>query len=75
MIGTNACIYETPCGWCTKWDKECDKKIGLHKYEPVECAHEWEPTTRGGGFADESGVRTWTIWKCKICGEEKEVED
>ena len=22
------CAYETPCGWCTKWDKRCDKKIG-----------------------------------------------
>lgn len=22
------CVYETPCGWCTKWDKKCDKKIG-----------------------------------------------
>lgn len=22
------CTYETPCGWCTKWDKKCDKKIG-----------------------------------------------
>ncbi len=22
------CPYETPCGWCTKWDKKCDKKIG-----------------------------------------------
>lgn len=22
------CPYETPCGWCTKWDKECDEKIG-----------------------------------------------
>lgn len=21
------CSYETPCGWCTKWDKKCDKKI------------------------------------------------
>ena len=27
MIGTINCIYETPCGWCTKWDKKCDKKI------------------------------------------------
>ena len=26
MIGTINCIYETPCGWCSKWDKECDKK-------------------------------------------------
>ena len=22
------CQYETPCGWCTKWDKKCDKEIG-----------------------------------------------
>lgn len=21
------CPYETPCGWCSKWDKKCDKKI------------------------------------------------
>ena len=26
MIGTVRCTYETPCGWCTKWDKECDEK-------------------------------------------------
>lgn len=25
------CCYETPCGWCTKWDKKCDKKIGCEK--------------------------------------------
>lgn len=24
---TIICPYETPCGWCTKWDKKCDKKI------------------------------------------------
>ncbi len=28
MFGTMNCNYETPCGWCTKWDKKCDKKIG-----------------------------------------------
>ena len=27
MMGTINCIYETPCGWCSKWDKKCDKKI------------------------------------------------
>ena len=26
-MGTINCIYETPCGWCSKWDKKCDKKI------------------------------------------------
>ena len=25
---TMQCIYSTPCGWCTKRDKKCDKKIG-----------------------------------------------
>ena len=20
------CVYITPCGWCSKWDKQCDKK-------------------------------------------------
>ena len=27
MFGTINCIYETPCGWCSKWDKKCNKKI------------------------------------------------
>ena len=25
---TRQCTYSTPCGWCCKWDKKCDKKIG-----------------------------------------------
>lgn len=25
---TGVCHYEMPCGWCTKWDKKCDEKIG-----------------------------------------------
>lgn len=33
---TMQCIYSTPCGWCTKWDKKCDKKIGCDKSdEPI----------------------------------------
>lgn len=27
MIGTINYVYETPCGWCAKWDKKCDRKI------------------------------------------------
>ena len=27
MMGTINCTYETPCGWCAKWDKKCDQKI------------------------------------------------
>ena len=22
------CTYITPCGWCSKWNKRCDTKIG-----------------------------------------------
>ena len=25
MIGTINCVYETPCGWCSKFDKKCDR--------------------------------------------------
>ena len=24
MMGTINCIYETPCGWCTKFDEPCE---------------------------------------------------
>lgn len=27
-MGTINCVYETPCGWCSKWDKKCDRKAG-----------------------------------------------
>lgn len=59
MQGTNPitmlCTYVTPCGWCTKWDEKCDKKIGYEKPEQSydnqvavnklclsESDHEWE---------------------------------
>ena len=31
---TTQCIYSTPCGWCAKWDKKCDKKIGCGDDKP-----------------------------------------
>ena len=37
MMGTFNCVYETPCGWCSKWDKKCDKKAGTHTNK--ECKH------------------------------------
>ena len=30
-----SCPYELPCGWCTKWDKKCDKKIGSERGQRV----------------------------------------
>lgn len=36
MMGTINCVYETPCGWCSKWDKKCDKKEP--KRNPIDDA-------------------------------------
>lgn len=31
MMGTIFCQYETPCGWCTRLDKECTEKSDSRK--------------------------------------------
>ena len=36
MMGTFNCVYETPCGWCSKWDKKCDRKIP-ERGQRTEC--------------------------------------
>lgn len=46
MIGTVKCVYETPCGWCTKWDKQCNEKPP----EPQEDK-EYIPTLYGKCFS------------------------
>ena len=28
MVQKTDCCYKTPCGWCSKWDKKCDLKLG-----------------------------------------------
>lgn len=34
MMGTMFCQYETPCGWCTRLNKECTAKGGCVKPGP-----------------------------------------
>ncbi len=49
------CVYETPCGWCSKWDKKCDQKTpeqeqgkinfvdtATNKTCQSEFDHDWE---------------------------------
>ena len=43
------CTYETPCGWCTKWDKKCDKKIGCDNDKPQRGLR-----AKAGIFLDEA---------------------
>ena len=73
MLGTVNCIYETPCGWCSKWDKKCERRIGN---TGNGCEHQWYQTIYGGGSVNEnSSTRTYTIWKCRLCGATKKVEN
>lgn len=44
MLG-EPCRYITNCGWCWKWDKKCDKKIGK------SCAS--KPKSNARQFVDE----------------------
>jgi len=78
MMGTFDCIYETPCHWCTKWDKKCDKKIGttgayngLFDRVAEDCNHEWSPSNSCGS----DSIGDYTIYFCKHCGKPKNVYD
>ena len=62
MMGTIKCVYETPCGWCSKWDKKCDKKAPERgqriKCNPIDDARStvsWE----------ENQVKMEVIWNGK----------
>ena len=71
MMGTVNYIYETPCGWCSKWDKKCDK-IAVKKpisnidksVDNVNCDHEWEICITNISSAGQ-------IYRCRKCGATK----
>ena len=79
MMGTINCVYETPCGWCSKWDKKCDKKAPERgqriRCNPIDDAftnkmcqsesdHDWECT----------GISTaGTDYMCRKCYARKTV--
>lgn len=59
---TGSCTYKTPCGWCTKWDKKCDKKIperGLRAKANII-----DETVRPCDECDKEG---WGMPECKEC--------
>lgn len=78
-MGTINCVYETPCGWCAKQDKKCDRKTPergqREKCNPIDDAiinkicqsesdHEWECT----------GISTaGTTYTCRKCNAQKSV--
>lgn len=56
MIGTVKCVYETPCGWCTKWDKKCDEQ----SQEPQDIPTVYNKCISCASILTKSG--------CKGCG-------
>lgn len=60
------CHYETPCGWCCKWDKKCDKKIGRNApliLKPKSNAQEFIDEVKSGklppiGSDSDFGLQT-----------------
>lgn len=59
---TWCCTYITPCGWCTKWDKKCDKKIperGLRAKANI-IDETYSPCSE----CDNKG---WDMPECKEC--------
>lgn len=84
MQGTNPltiqCVYMTPCGWCTRQNKECDieeTKKRKKKYSDLfksptttnkicetEEDHQWECCGMSTAGSD---------YRCKICGAHKTV--
>lgn len=42
MMGTMFCQYETPCGWCTRLNKECTEKGVCNPKRKMAIAEENE---------------------------------
>lgn len=80
MIGTIDCVYETPCGWCSKWDKKCDKKLPGRgqriKINPVDDAISDISETITNKICEKESDHEWectglstagTTYRCKKC--------
>ena len=75
------CTYSTPCGWCTKWDKKCDKKIESWreqrvKINPVDDAIDESIETQINKICTSESDHEWECcgvstagsdYRCKKC--------
>lgn len=80
MQGTNPltmqCTYSTPCGWCVKWDKKCDKKISEPPTKPYDYLKEELTSNTCKSVEDHQweccGMSTeGSEYRCKKCGKYK----
>ena len=65
MKETTSCVYKTPCGWCSKWDKECDERMHTSSYR---IKHP-KPITSIDDSVDSSFINA-----IKICESESDHE-
>lgn len=81
MLGTMKCTYETPCGWCTKWDKKCDEKISERgKRSEINTIDDYSGITLTNKICETEEDHKWvccgistigTTYYCTICGKHK----
>ena len=60
MRGTENCVYETPCGWCSKWDKKCDKKTPEQKQGEINSVYDTTASKTNKTCQSESDHE----WEC-----------
>ena len=80
---TGTCTYKTPCGWCTKWDKKCDKKIPERgKRATLNLIDDYISTTSANKMCQTEEDHQWeycgistvgSTYRCTICGTHKTV--
>lgn len=58
------CVYKTPCGWCSKWDKECDVKIHIKTSKTKHIKHTKNPCFNCVHFSMN------IPWQCEECNED-----
>ena len=79
MVEAKSCVYKTPCGWCSKWDKECDGR--MYSKQHNNSNYDEIPTLDGSivhKICESDEDHDWMFcgqstqsshYKCTKCGE------
>ena len=68
------CPYETPCGWCSKWDKKCDKRLPKQYRDPLVVSKQDHdiPTMYGKCFDCIHGTTGFPM--CQDCNPDNDFK-
>ena len=67
--GIEFCVYMTPCGYCSKFDKWCEKKKGKYNKSKIEFIG------KNGYYICSCGAINKVGEKCVSCGEKINEEE